>query len=83
MKIRDWDAIARFESDHDGWITPECIPALGLLVTVDGKPTDSVLRVNRKAGKAVVAELDATGKYVARDGELATRTIVGAVELHT
>ena len=83
MKIRDWDAIERFESDHDGWITPECIPALGLLVTVDGKPIDRVLRVNRKAGKAVVAEIDATGKYVARDGELATRTVVGAVELHT
>ena len=83
MKIRDWDAITRFESAHDGWITPKCVPALGLRVTVDGKPTDHVLRVNRKAGKVVVAESDATGKYVARDGELATRTIVGAVELHT
>ena len=49
----------------------------------DITPTDNVLRVNRKAGKVVVAEIDASGKFFARDGELATRTIVGAVELHT
>ena len=83
MKTRDWDAIARFESAHDGWLTPKCVPALGLRVTVDGKPTDNVLRVNRNAGKVVVPEIDESGKPVARDGELATRTIVGAVELHT